>query len=149
MARALRLDAKRRRRRLLQKESGPRLKRADQQGIYLKSAAARRRRAVRLMILRRAVLHAGIGAAALGGFALRKRIVGAFLRRSGLQAEIVMNVLREGRGAGQRRRKHAGNHDETHLNSPFAHSPGSLTRVTRGCSLSWNLVPFNTARQMQ
>src|ERR1700722_7571186 len=101
------------------------------------------------MILRRAVLHARIGVAAFGRFALRKRIVSAFLRRAGLQAEIVMNVLGEGRRAGQRRRKHAGDHDETHRNYPFAHSPGGLTRTTWGGSLSWNLVPSNTARQTQ
>jgi hypothetical protein len=92
----------------------PCLKRADQENIYLKSAAAIGCRVVRLMILRRTVLHARIGVAALGRFALRKRVVGAFLRRAGLQAEIVMHVLGEGRRTGQRRRKHAGNHDETH-----------------------------------
>ena len=92
----------------------PRLKRANQENIYLKSAVAIGRRVIRLMILRWAVLHARIGVAALGGFALCKRVVGAFLRRSGLQAKIVMHVLRHGRRTGQRCRKHAGNHDKTH-----------------------------------
>ena len=82
-----------------------------------------------LVILRRAVLHASIGVAALGGFALRKRVVGAFLRRSGLQAEVVMHVLGQGRRTGQGRRKHAGNHDETHRRFSIR-SPGSLTRAT-------------------
>jgi hypothetical protein len=56
-----------------------------------------------LVILRRAVLHAEIGVAALGRFALHKRVVGALLRRSSPQAEIVMHVLGQGRRAGQRR----------------------------------------------
>jgi hypothetical protein len=45
------------------------------------------------MILRRAVFDAGVRTAALGRFALRHRIVGAFLRRSGLKAEVVMDVV--------------------------------------------------------
>ena len=67
-----------------------------------RSAPDARRRS-RASVLRRAVLHARIGAAALGGFALRKQVVGAFLRRSGLEAEIVMHVLGQGRRTGQRR----------------------------------------------
>ena len=71
---------------------------------YYKEASGRRlKHDGALVILRRAVLHAEIGAAALGGLALRKRVVGAFLRRSGFQAEIVMHVLGQGRRTGQRR----------------------------------------------
>lgn len=45
------------------------------------------------MILRWAVLHARVRSAALGRLALRHRIVGAFLARSGFQAEVVMDVV--------------------------------------------------------
>jgi hypothetical protein len=45
------------------------------------------------MILRRAILHASIRTAAFGRLALCHRIIGAFLARSGFQAEIVVDVV--------------------------------------------------------
>jgi hypothetical protein len=47
----------------------------------------------KLMILRRAVFDAGVRTAALGRFALRHRIVGAFLTRSGFKAEAMVDVV--------------------------------------------------------
>jgi hypothetical protein len=46
-----------------------------------------------LMILRRTIFDAGVGTPALGRFALRHRIVCAFLTRSGFKAEVVMDVV--------------------------------------------------------
>ena len=71
------------------------------------------------MILRRAILHARVGTAALGRLALRHRIVGAFLARSGFQAEIVVDVVdRRLRNCTRARNRTCGEdccyHDGTH-----------------------------------
>ena len=101
-----------------------------EEDTYLeKSAAARCCRVVRrqLMILRRAILHARVRTTALGRLALRHRIVGAFLARSGFQAEVVMDVvgrrLRKGtptrnRTCGEDRCYHDGTHRILHCTPP-------------------------------
>ena len=71
---------------------------------------------------RRLVLDAKIRIAALGGFALRHGIIGAILPRSGLQAEIVMDVagLRQSaRAASQGRREQRRRYDHAHRMSPL------------------------------
>ena len=63
--------------------------------------------------LRTAIFDAGVRAAALGCFASRLQIVGAFLARSGFKAEVVMDVVARRMGYRRLPRDAALIHDAT------------------------------------